>query len=241
MFTGIIEDLGTVHQIKRSNDGAVIIIRTALPTARIAIGESIAVSGCCLTVVRKSRGSIAMDVSAETLRRTILGELQPGDRVNLERCLTLNKLLGGHLVSGHVDGIGRIVSIKPEGDSRLYTFEVGANESRYLVEKGSVALDGISLTVFGIRGGRFKVALIPHTLKMTTLGYKQVGSSLNVESDMLVKYVERILGESAVRRRKSGNLRAAQLPKLRRGNGAETHARSAKIASLHATPRALGQ
>ena len=150
-----------------------------------------------------------MDVSAETLRRTILGELKTGDRVNLERCLTLNKLLGGHLVSGHVDGIGRIVSIKPEGDSCLYTFEVGANESRYLVEKGSIALDGVSLTIFGIRGGRFKVALIPHTLKMTTLGYKQVGSSLNVESDMLVKYVERILGESGLdqrHRRKKGKV-----------------------------------
>jgi riboflavin synthase len=201
LFTGIIEDLGTVDQIKRSSDGAVISIRTALPTARISIGESIAVSGCCLTVVRKARGILAMDVSAETLRRTILGELKPGDRVNLERCLTLNKLLGGHLVSGHVDGIGRLVSIKPEGKSRLYTFEVGANQSRYLVEKGSVALDGVSLTVFAIRGGRFKVALIPHTLKVTTLGYKQVGSTLNIESDMLVKYVERILGESALDRR----------------------------------------
>jgi riboflavin synthase len=200
LFTGIIEDLGTVHQIKHSNDGAVIVIRTALPTARISIGESIAVSGCCLTVARKSRGQIAMDVSAETLRRTILGGLKTGDPVNLERCLTLSKLLGGHLVSGHVDGIGRIVSIKPEGVSRLYTFEVGTNQSRYLVEKGSVALDGASLTVFGIRGGRFKVALIPHTLKMTTLGYKQVGSTINVESDMLVKYVERMLGESALGR-----------------------------------------
>ncbi len=203
MFTGIIEDLGTVHQIKHSNESAVITIRTALPTARVAIGESIAVSGCCLTVIRKSRGSIAMDVSAETLRRTILGELKPGDRVNLERCLTLNKLLGGHLVSGHVDGVGRIVSIKPEGDSRLYTFEVGAKESRYLVEKGSVALDGISLTVFDIRGRRFNVALIPHTLTMTTLGYKQAGSTVNVESDMLVKYVERIVGESSMDRRHS--------------------------------------
>jgi len=211
LFTGIIEDLGTVHQIRHSSDGAVIIVRTALPTTRISIGESVAVSGCCLTVVSKSRGRIAMDVSAETLRRTILGELKPGDRVNLERCLTLNKLLGGHLVSGHVDGIGRIISIKPEGDSRLYTFEVGANESSYLVEKGSVALDGVSLTVFGIRGSRFKVALIPHTLKMTTLGYKRVGSTLNVESDMLVKYVERILGESALDRR-NGRRRSKVFP-----------------------------
>jgi riboflavin synthase len=203
LFTGIIEDLGTVHQIKRSTDGAVVIVRTALPVSAISIGESIAVSGCCLTVVRKSRGTIAMDVSAETLRRTTLGELKSGDQVNLERCLTLNKLLGGHLVSGHVDGVGRIVSIQPEGDSRLYTFEVGANEGRYLVEKGSVALDGISLTVFGIRNSRFKVALIPHTLKVTTLGSKQVGSTVNVESDLLVKYVERIVAEAGFGRRKS--------------------------------------
>jgi riboflavin synthase len=210
LFTGIIEDLGTVQQIKSSNDGAVITVRTSLPTPRISIGESIAVSGCCLTVTRKTRGNLVMDVSAETLRRTILGNLKPGDHVNLERCLTLNKLLGGHLVSGHVDGIGRIVSIKPEGDSRLYTFEIGAAESRYLVEKGSVALDGVSLTVFDIRGRRFKVALIPHTLKMTTLGYKQVGSTLNVESDMLVKYVERILGESGLNKR-NGRTKAAAM------------------------------
>ena len=201
MFTGIIEDLATVHQIRHSNNGAVISLRTSLPIGRISIGESIAVSGCCLTVVNKSQGRVAMDVSAETLRRTILGDLKPGDKVNLERCLTLNKLLGGHLVSGHVDGIARIVSIQPEGDSRLYTFEVGLNESRYLVEKGSVALDGVSLTVFGIRRRDFKVALIPHTLKVTTLGYKQVGAVLNVESDMLVKYVERILGGRAPRRK----------------------------------------
>ena len=201
MFTGIIEDLGRVQSIKQAKDGAVLTIRTALPTARIAIGDSIAVSGCCLTVVRKARGTIAMDVSAESLRRTILGKLKPGDRVNLERCLTLGKLIGGHLVSGHVDGIGRIVSIVPEGDSRLFTFEAGANEMRYLVEKGSVALDGVSLTAFGISGRRFKVALIPHTLKMTTLGQKGPGTPVNVESDMLVKYVDRIMSERATARR----------------------------------------
>jgi riboflavin synthase len=227
LFTGIIEDLGTVHQVDHSNDGAVIVVRTALPVSRISIGESIAVSGCCLTVVRKSRGSIAMDVSAETLRRTILGDLKSGDHVNLERCLTLNKLLGGHLVSGHVDGVGRIVSIQPEGDSRLYTFEVGANESRYLVEKGSVALDGISLTVFGIRNGRFKVALIPHTLKVTTLGSKPVGSRVNVESDLLVKYVERILAEGGLGRRKSAptkqpNANARNVKADNRMNGSAT-------------------
>lgn len=193
MFTGIIEDLGTIQSVKRSEAGAVLTIRTALPMARIKIGESIAINGACMTVTRKSRGAIAMDVSAESLRRTTLGTLKPGDRVNLERCLTLDKLLGGHMVSGHVDGVGRIVSIEAEGDSRLYTFEAGANEARYLIEKGSVAIDGVSLTVFAIRGRRFKVALIPHTLKMTTLGLKGAGAAVNIESDMLVKYVERVL------------------------------------------------
>jgi riboflavin synthase len=194
VFTGIIEDLGTVAAIKRSPIGAVLTIRTALPLARVTLGDSIAINGACMTVTAKGRGTFAMDISAESLRRTTLGELKPGDRVNLERCLTLEKLIGGHLVSGHVDGVGRIVSIKPEGDSRLYTFEVPAAQARYLVEKGSVAIDGISLTVFGIRGRRFSVALIPHTLKLTTLGFKRPGDAVNVESDMLVKYVERILG-----------------------------------------------
>jgi len=144
----------------------------------------------------KARGTISMDVSEETLRRTGLGDLQAGDRVNLERCLTLDKLIGGHLVSGHVDGVGRIVAIEPEGDSRLYTFEIPAAQAHYLVEKGSVTIDGISLTVFNIRGRRFTVALIPHTLKMTTLGFKGVDDRVNVESDMMVKYVERIIGDS---------------------------------------------
>ncbi len=201
MFTGIIEDLGTVEGIKRTDKGALLSFGTTLPLKRVSIGDSIAVNGACLTVVKKGRagrrgkiaGVIAMDVSAETLRRTTLDALAVGDRVNLERCLTLDKLLGGHLVSGHVDGVGRIVAITPEGDSKLYTFEVPPAQARYLVEKGSVAIDGVSLTVFSITGRRFSVALIPHTLKLTTLGRKGPGAAVNVESDMLVKYVERIL------------------------------------------------
>ena len=208
MFTGIIEDLGTVEGVKRTAEGALLSFATALPLARISIGDSIAVNGACLTVVRKRRagrrGVIAMDVSAESLRRTTLGMLAVGERVNLERCLTLDKLLGGHLVSGHVDGVGKIVAITPEGDSKLYTFEVPPAQARYLVEKGSVAIDGISLTVFAITGRRFSVALIPHTLKLTTLGRKGPGDAVNVESDMLVKYVERILG-----RRSNGAAREA--------------------------------
>ncbi|HLK87170.1 MAG TPA: riboflavin synthase [Candidatus Binataceae bacterium] len=212
MFTGIIEDLGTVEEVKRTDRGALLSFVTALPLNRIAIGESIAVNGACLTVIRKRRSArsaaIAMEVSAETLRRTTLGTLEAGDRVNLERCLSLDKLIGGHLVSGHVDGVGRIVAIAREGASMLYTFEVAPAQARYLVEKGSVAIDGVSLTVFGIRGRRFAVALIPHTLKMTTLGRKRIGDAVNIESDMLVKYVERILAG----RRSEGASRMAWAP-----------------------------
>jgi riboflavin synthase len=198
MFSGIIEDLGKVADIRQSAEGAVLTLSTGLPVAKIKIGDSIAVSGACLTVVAKGRGTVKMDVSAETLRRTSLGELKPGDRVNLERCLTLSTLLNGHIVAGHVDSVGRVISIKPEGDSKLYTFEVAANEARYLVEKGSVAIDGISLTVFSIRNNRFSCALIPHTLKVTTIGLRKPGDPINVESDMMAKYVERILSGHGV-------------------------------------------
>ncbi|HEY6418960.1 MAG TPA: riboflavin synthase [Candidatus Binataceae bacterium] len=201
MFTGIIEDLGIVESLRRSNKGGVLALRTALPVAKIKIGDSISVSGTCLTVIAKAPGKIGgrnagkimMDVSAETLRRSTMASLKPGDGVNLERCLTLDKLLSGHLVAGHVDGVGRIVSIRPEGESKLYTFEAPASEMRYLVEKGSVAIDGISLTVFALRGRTFCCELIPHTLKVTTLGYKRASDAVNLESDMLVKYVEKIL------------------------------------------------
>ena len=195
MFSGIIEDLGTVQSLKTSEKGMLITLRTALSVARIKMGDSIAVNGACLTVIAKERGTIAMEVSAETLRRTVLGQLKVRDRVNLERSLTLGTLLNVHMVSGNVDGVGKIVSIKPEGDSRLYEFEAPANEARYLVEKGSVAVDGTSLTVFGIRGRRFTCALIPHTLKVTTLGVKGVGAAVNIESDMLGKYVEKFLAQ----------------------------------------------
>jgi riboflavin synthase len=193
MFTGIIEDLGSVESIKLSEQGGVITVSTVLPTAKMKIGDSIAVNGCCLTVVAKGRGKIAMDVSAESLRCTTLGSFKAGDRVNLERCLTLGKLLGGHMVAGHVDGVGKVISIKPEGESSLYTFEVRAAQAQYLVEKGSVAIDGISLTVFGVKGRTFSVEVIPHTLKVTTLGFRRAGDAVNIESDMMMKYVERIL------------------------------------------------
>lgn len=193
MFSGIIEDLGTLTSLKPTDKGAVITIATRLPATRIKIGDSIACNGACLTVVAKGRGALSMDVSAETLRRTALGALKPADPINLERSLTLSTLLNGHLVSGHIDGVGQIVSIKLEGDSRLFTFEVSSKQAHYLVEKGSVAVDGISLTVFGVKGRRFTCALIPHTLKMTTLGSKQPGDVVNIESDLLAKYIERFV------------------------------------------------
>jgi len=193
MYTGIIEDLGAVVSVKPAPKGAVLTVKTALPVSRIRIGDSISFNGVCVTVVAKGRGKISADLSAETLRRSTLGDLRPGDPVNLERCLTLGKLINGHLVAGHVDGVARVVSIKPEGDSRLFTFEAPAGEARYLIEKGSVALDGISLTCFGIRGRQFSVEVIPHTLKVTTLGSKKPGDKINFESDMLVKYVEKML------------------------------------------------
>jgi len=195
MYTGIIEDLGTIANVKRVPLGAVMTVKTALPLSKIHIGDSICFNGVCVTVVAKGRGKISADLSAETLRRSNLGALKAGDRINLERCLTMDKLLSGHLVAGHVDGVARIVSIKPEGSSRLFTFEGPASEVRYLVEKGSVALDGISLTCFGIKGRQFSVAMIPHTLKVTTLGDRKAGDEVNFESDMLVKYVEKMLAE----------------------------------------------
>ena len=195
MYTGIIEDLGTIANVKRVPQGAVMTVKTALPLSRIHIGDSICFNGVCVTVVAKGHGKISADLSAETLRRSTLGTLKAGDRINLERCLTMDKLLSGHLVAGHVDGVARIVAVKPEGGSRLFTFEAPAGEVRHLVEKGSVALDGISLTCFGIKGRHFSVALIPHTLKVTTLGDRKAGDKVNFESDMLVKYVEKMLAE----------------------------------------------
>jgi riboflavin synthase len=193
VFSGIVEDLGEIKDTRRSAQGAVLTIRTAMALAKIKIGDSICTSGVCLTVTAKGRGAISMDVSAETLRRSTLGMLQVGAKVNLERSLTLGSLIGGHLVAGHVDGRGKLVSIGPEGDSKVYTFEAPVAESRYLVEKGSVTLDGVSLTVFNLDRNRFSVALIAHTLAVTTLGLKSVGDPINYESDLLGKYIEKFV------------------------------------------------
>jgi riboflavin synthase len=194
MFTGIIEEMGEVLSVEHRPDGARLRIRAGRLLDGARIGESIAVSGVCLTMVTVAPGEFEADLAAETLRRTTLGMIRPGDQVNLERPLRLDQRLGGHIVQGHVDGVGTITGIKPEGDGLWMEIAPPADLTRYIAEKGSVAVDGISLTVAGIlEGGGFAVALIPHTLAATTLGGARVGGHVNLEVDILAKYVERLL------------------------------------------------
>ena len=198
MFTGIIQSVGRMVRLEpRGGDVRLVVDTAELDLSDVQLGDSIAVSGVCLTAVTLEARGFSADVSNETLSLTTLGKLKAGDPVNLEKALRLADRLGGHLVSGHVDGIGRVVSIKPEGDSKLFTFEVAPAQARYLVEKGSVGIDGISLTIFSVKDNNFSVELIPHTLRSTTLGFKQPGDSVNIENDMLVKYVEKILAVRA--------------------------------------------
>lgn len=193
MFTGLIEDLGRVEEVSPLEAGRRLRIATALPTDEMTIGASIAVSGACMTVTERGGRSFVVDVSAESLRKTTLGELAPGDRVNLERSMRLSDRIGGHLVTGHVDGIGRLVSLVEEGESAIFTFELPSDLGRSTVEKGSIAVDGISLTCFKCVNDRFDVAIIAHTRRMTTLGGKRVGDRVNIETDLLGKYVARWL------------------------------------------------
>jgi len=188
LFSGIVEAVGKVRSAEASAEGVRLTI--AAPFTDLALGESVCVNGVCLTVVDASDGAFAADVSAETLRRTTLGKLRGGSLANLERSLRLGDRLSGHLVFGHVDGVGHLISMTPEGDSTLYEFATPPGVARYLVEKGSVAVDGVSLTVFGCIGERFSVAVIPHTAQVTTLGRLALGDEVNLESDMLAKYVE---------------------------------------------------
>ncbi len=194
MFTGLIEDLGSVRDLQIAGGGGRITIATVLPMNEIALGDSIAVNGVCLTVVDFGGGQFSADVSAESLSRTLLGELRRGQRVNLERALRLSDRLGGHLVSGHVDGLGKITERRQDHNAVRFTVEIPPPLCRYLVEKGSVAVDGISLTVNRVFEGGFSFAVIPHSLSRTTLQERQVGARVNIETDLLGKYVERLLG-----------------------------------------------
>jgi riboflavin synthase len=193
MFAGIVQEIGIVKTADVQDMAASLTIEASAAFATAAIGESIAVNGVCLTVVQRHQSSFTVDVSPETLRATNLGQLQAGDGVNLERSLRLSDFLGGHLVSGHVDGIGTIVAKCPEANAIHYVITVPKDLRRYVVPKGSIAIDGISLTVVACEPEGVRVTIIPHTAAMTTIGRKDPGATVNLECDMLGKYVERIL------------------------------------------------
>jgi riboflavin synthase len=196
MFSGIIETTGTITTIEQTNEGARLFLTSQLPLSEVSLGESICVNGTCLTVTVIGETTLSFDVSAESLRRTNLGDLKPEDLVNLERSLRMNDRLSGHVVSGHVDGVGSVKSIQPEGDSFLYTFTVPPELGRYLIEKGSVAVDGISLTVFHCQPTEFTCAIIPHTHHVTTLHARNPGDKVNIENDMQGKYIEKFMQEA---------------------------------------------
>lgn len=196
MFTGIVESRGEIRAIEPGADACRLVIRT--PFADLGLGDSVAVNGACLTVAVIAGPDIVADVMAETLRRTTLGALTVGDRVNLERAARLDTRLGGHLVQGHVDGVAQVSSIDPGDAWTTMAFTLEPALLRYLVVKGSVAVDGVSLTITAVDDAGFSVSLIPTTLRETTLGDLTVGSRVNVEVDVIAKYIERLLGDRAV-------------------------------------------
>lgn len=193
MFTGIIEEVGRVASVVPAGGGARVEIAASRVLEGTREGDSIATDGVCLTATRLTGVGFEADCSAETLRLTTLGSLQPGTPVNLERALALGARLGGHLVQGHVEGVGALVGRRPEGESTMMRFSYPRELGRYIVHKGSIAVGGISLTVATLGDGWFEVAVIPVTLEWTTLGRMQIGTAVNLETDMIAKYVERLL------------------------------------------------
>ena len=198
MFTGIVRERGRVTAIDGGADGVRLRIDAPATAAEIAIGDSVAVGGVCLTAVGVDGTELSFDAVPETLSRTVLGRLRPGAEVNVEPALRAGEPLGGHVMQGHVDGVGRVRSVEPEGDGRRIWVDAPADVLRYCVEKGSVAVDGVSLTVAALDGAGFAVALIPHTLVETTLGALASGDDVNLEADVLAKYVERLLPPSTM-------------------------------------------
>jgi riboflavin synthase len=193
MFTGLVETLATVDRVEEGAGGRDLFLSVPALAGQWTIGESVALNGTCLTLVGHEGERCRFQAGPETLRRTNLGELVPGDRVNLERSLRLGDRLGGHLVQGHVDGLGRIESRQRQGDWELFWFSAPPELTAQMVSKGSVAVDGVSLTLVDVTEERFSVALIPHTLANTTLGFKRPGASVNLETDLLAKYVAKCL------------------------------------------------
>jgi len=193
MFTGIIEEVGDVKELRVSAQGARITVSSTDLWKKLAIGDSVAVNGVCLTAVEKGGGTFTADISEESLMRSNLGNVRRGMPVNLERALTLESRLGGHLVQGHVDGIGTATAVIESGEGRVYSFAVAPEVAEFLVEKGSIAVDGISLTISALGEGEFSVAVIPHTIAETNLKGMKVGDAVNIEVDIIAKYVHRYL------------------------------------------------
>lgn len=195
MFTGIVEEMGAVTAVEKTLAGTRLTILAATVLGDLKIGDSLSVNGTCLTVVTKNERNFVVEISPETLSVTTLGHLTAGAPVNLERAMKLNERIGGHLVAGHVDGVGTIRSRHQEGNAIFFTIEAPDEILRYCIVKGSITVDGISLTINEVSDRGFSVAIIPHTAKVTTLGLKQVGDTVNLESDLIGKYVERLLQE----------------------------------------------
>ena len=193
MFTGIIEELGEIKGVKRSSRSCQLTIKAKEVLADVKLGDSIAVNGVCLTVVAYNQDFFVVDVMPETMDKTSLGDLKAGDKVNLERALRLGDRLGGHLVTGHVDGVGTIREKKDVDIAVVVEVSCPHSLLRYVIEKGSVAVDGVSLTVVEVKPGGFTVSLIPHTAKMTTLGFKKPGEKVNLEMDVIGKYLEKLM------------------------------------------------
>jgi riboflavin synthase len=193
MFTGIVEELGTIESLEDQGDAIRLTVRGPLVTGDASLGDSIAVNGCCLTVATQDAETFTADVMHETLAKTSLGALGPGTRVNLERAVTPATRLGGHIVQGHVDGTGTVVRRTPSEHWELVEIALPADLERYLVAKGSITVDGISLTVVDVTPESFTVSLIPETLARTTLGFKQPGDVVNLEVDVIAKYVEKMV------------------------------------------------
>jgi riboflavin synthase len=192
MFSGIVEETGRLAAVEPRDGGARFRIGAAVVLEGTRPGDSIAVNGCCLTAVGIGAGWFDVDAVPETLRRTTLGDLRPGDAVNLERAVRLDQRLGGHLVQGHIDGVGEVRWIRPEGEGRRAAFAVPASLARFVAEKGSIAIDGVSLTVAACAGDECEVALIPHTLAVTVAGGYRTGVRVNLEVDLLARYVARL-------------------------------------------------
>jgi riboflavin synthase len=193
MFTGLVEDIGTVRELRHSGSSVQLHVATKLPMHEIKLGDSIAVNGICLTVVQCGSGNFVADVSPETLACSNLNKVSPGSEVNLERALLLSDRLGGHLVSGHVDAVATVVDRRQDGNAFRFRFKLDPAVLRYVAAKGSITIDGISLTVNAVDSESFSVAIIPHSLEQTTLKNLVIGSLVNIETDIIARYVEKLL------------------------------------------------